>query len=130
MSHAANTLSLVADIGGTNTRVALARGASLLPDTIRRYRNADCPDLETAIRRFVEAEGGVDCAAACVAVAGPVRNGQAHLTNLDWAIDTETLARATGAETVAILTRYLTLPKRRSKIWRTKPGSIRGTTTC
>lgn len=103
MSHAANTLSLVADIGGTNTRVALARGASLLPDTIRRYRNADCPDLETAIRRFVEAEGGVDCAAACVAVAGPVRNGQAHLTNLDWAIDTETLARATGAETVAIL---------------------------
>jgi len=103
MPHAANTLSLVADIGGTNTRIALARGADLLPDTIRRYRNADCPDLETAIRRFVQAEGGVNCAAACVAVAGPVRDGQASMTNLDWAIDTDTLARATGAQTVAIL---------------------------
>lgn len=103
MTHAANTLSLVADIGGTNTRVALARGADLLPDTIRRYRNADCPDLETAIRRFIQDQGGVDCAAACVAVAGPVRDGRATMTNLDWTIDTDTLARATGAQRVAIL---------------------------
>lgn len=103
MTHIANTLSLVADIGGTNTRVALADGRRLLDGTIRRYANTDFPGLETVLRQFISDEGGVDAKAACVAVAGPVRDGRASMTNLDWAIDKETLARATGAETVAIL---------------------------
>ena len=30
----ADTYSLLADIGGTNTRVALARGTALLPETV------------------------------------------------------------------------------------------------
>ncbi|MEY1555445.1 glucokinase [Yoonia sp. R2331] len=101
--HAANTFSLVADIGGTNTRVALAKGRDILTDTIRRYRNTDFPGLESVIRRYVDDEGGVDARAACVAVAGPVRDGRASMTNLDWTIDKTTLARATGSETVAIL---------------------------
>ncbi|SEW13336.1 glucokinase [Cognatiyoonia koreensis] len=103
MSHPPNTLSLVADIGGTNTRVALADGRKLLDKTIRRYANADFPGLETVLRQYIKDEGGVNTKAACVAVAGPVRNGRASMTNLDWAIDRETLARATQAETVAIL---------------------------
>lgn len=103
MTHPANTLSLVADIGGTNTRVALADGRQVLPDTIRRYSNAKFPGLETVLRQFIEDEGGVDTAAACVAVAGPVRDGRASMTNLDWSIDKPTVARATGAETVSIL---------------------------
>ncbi len=101
--HAANTYSLVADIGGTNTRVALAEGKTIRPDTIRRYRNRDFPGLESVIRQYVADEDGVDARAACVAVAGPVRDGKASMTNLDWTIDKDTLARATGSETVAIL---------------------------
>ncbi len=103
MTYPPNTLSLVADIGGTNTRVALADGRRVLPETVRRYRNADHPGLETVLTRFIEDEGGVDCRAACVAVAGPVRDGRASLTNLDWTIDRDTVARAARAETVAIL---------------------------
>jgi glucokinase len=103
MTHPANTYALVADIGGTNTRVALAHGKDILPDTIRRYANTDFPGLESVLRRYISDEGGVDPIAACVAVAGPVRDGRATMTNLDWTIDNATLARATGAETVAIL---------------------------
>lgn len=99
----ANTFSLLADIGGTNTRVALARGTALLPETIRRYRNADYPGLETVLSAFLAEEGNPDCAGACVAAAGPVRDGVANLTNLDWTIDAETVARAARAETVAVL---------------------------
>ncbi|MDZ7907600.1 MAG: hypothetical protein U5N10_04860 [Gemmobacter sp.] len=33
-------LSLVADIGGTNTRVALADGRAIREASVRRYRNA------------------------------------------------------------------------------------------
>ena len=95
--------SLVADVGGTNTRVALAEGRRLLADTIRRYRNAEHPGLESVLRAFVAEEGGVDCAAAAVAVAGPVRDGVGTMTNLDWALDRATLARATRAERTAIL---------------------------
>lgn len=103
MTRPANVFSLVADIGGTNTRVALADGARLLPESIRRYRNADYPGLETVLRRYIEEEGGVDCAGCCVAAAGPVRDGVATLTNLDWTMDGALLARATGAERTAIL---------------------------
>lgn len=103
MTHPKNTYSLVADIGGTNTRVALADGRQVIENTIRRYRNTDFPGLESVLRRYIEDEGNVDPIAACVAVAGPVRDGRATMTNLDWTIDKETLTRATQAETVAIL---------------------------
>jgi glucokinase len=103
MAHPANRYSLVADIGGTNTRVALAQGRQIIEPTIRRYANSDFPGLESVLRRYIADEGGVDPVAACVAVAGPVRDGRATMTNLDWTIDKTTLARATNAETVAIL---------------------------
>ena len=103
MIYPKNKYALVADIGGTNTRVALADGRQILGETIRRYSNADYPGLETVLRRYIDDEGGVDPIAACVAVAGPVRDGRATMTNLNWTIDKDTLARATKAETVAIL---------------------------
>ncbi len=103
MDPAAAPHSLLADIGGTNTRVALARGATLLPDTIRRFRNADYPGLEAVLRAYLAERGESACHAACVAVAGPVKDGVGALTNLDWSIDEATLAGATGAGTVAIL---------------------------
>ena len=97
-----NTLSLVADVGGTNTRVALANGTQLLADTVKKYRNADYPGLDTVLGLYVQEEN-VDCIAAAAAIAGPVRDGKGTLTNLDWSIDAGTLARATKAETVAVL---------------------------
>ena len=103
MTHPANTLSLVADIGGTNTRCALANGRYILPNTIQRYSNAKYSSLEAVLRTYLADQGGVDPAAACVAVAGPVRDGKATMTNLDWTIDRDTLMRATKATTVAIL---------------------------
>ncbi|MEL7179321.1 MAG: glucokinase, partial [Pseudomonadota bacterium] len=103
MEHPKNTYAIVADIGGTNTRVALADGRRIIEGTIRRYRNSEFPGLETVLTRYIADEGGVDPIAACVAVAGPVRDGQATMTNLDWTIDKNTLARATKAEKVAIL---------------------------
>jgi glucokinase len=103
MTYPKNTYALVADIGGTNTRVAMADGRKIVDGTIRRYRNAAFPGLESVLRRYVEDEGEVDPIAACVAVAGPVRDGRATMTNLDWTIDKDTLARATGAKTTAIL---------------------------
>lgn len=103
MAYQPDRYSLVADVGGTNTRVALAEGIALVPNTVKRYRNADYAGLEAVLRRFLNETDNVDCSGACVAVAGPVRDGVGALTNLDWRIDAETLAQATQAETVSIL---------------------------
>lgn len=96
-------LALLADIGGTNTRVALADGTVLRPGTARKYRNAAYPALEPVLQDYLR---DMDISApdtACLAMAGPVRDGQGTLTNLDWALNIDLLAAATGAGTVALL---------------------------
>ncbi|WP_284163082.1 glucokinase [Frigidibacter sp. SD6-1] len=94
---------VLADIGGTNTRVALARGGRVARDTIRRYANATSVDLPAILRDYLGALGSPACAGACIAVAGPVQDGVAEMTNLAWRITREDVAGATGARTVAIL---------------------------
>ena len=100
---APNTYSLLADIGGTNTRVALAEGTDLLSNSVRKFRNAEYPGLGAVLERYLADAGHPDCVGACVAGAGPVRDGALTLTNLDWTIDGDTVGRAAKAETVAVL---------------------------
>ncbi|MEL7026437.1 MAG: glucokinase [Pseudomonadota bacterium] len=94
---------LVADIGGTNTRVALTKGTTIRQDTVARFRNAQHPNLEEVLSVYVSAHPQENIEGACVAVAGPVRDGTAELTNLDWKIDHQTVAKPTGARAVAVL---------------------------
>lgn len=96
-------LSLVADIGGTNTRLALARGNEVQIDSVRRYANADAEGLEPLLRRYLDDCDPGPLTGACVAVAGPVRDGVGQMTNLDWRIDRATLGEVTGARRVAVL---------------------------
>ncbi|NHB77278.1 ROK family protein [Rhodobacter calidifons] len=100
------SLAILADIGGTNTRVALAEGASVRIDSIRRYSNAEYrargQDIAHVLRDYLAATGA-QVSGVCVAAAGPVQDGVATMTNLDWVMDAEKLAGATGAARVAIL---------------------------
>lgn len=97
-----DTLSLVADVGGTNTRVALAEGPVLLMESVEKFRNADHAGLGSVLQAYIEARE-VDCLGAAVAIAGPVRDGKGSLTNLDWSVDPGMVARVTQAEHVAVL---------------------------
>ena len=96
-------LVIVADIGGTNTRVALADGRVVRPESVRKFRNAEFTGIGPVLTRFMADMGVCDVDGACVAAAGPVRDGVATMTNLDWVIDGRALATATKAERVAIL---------------------------
>ncbi|SDY27570.1 glucokinase [Citreimonas salinaria] len=100
MPHA--TLAVVADIGGTNTRVALAHGTKVDTGSIRRYRNAESDGIEPILRAYL-AETGARPQAACVDMAGPVRDGVGTLTNLPWRVAAAGLREATGATTVSVL---------------------------
>jgi glucokinase len=100
------SLALLADIGGTNTRVALADGPSVRFDTIRRFPNAEYQargqDIAHVLRDYLSQTGAL-VAGVCVAAAGPVQDGVATMTNLDWVMDSAKLSGATGAGKVAIL---------------------------
>ncbi len=103
MPQSDNSCFLVADIGGTNTRVALSQGTNLVEGTIRRYRNAEHEGLAAVLDAYLSAESKIKPMAACVDVAGPVGEGKARLTNLAWDISIPAIAEAVGTAEVALL---------------------------
>lgn len=94
---------LVADIGGTNTRVALCRSGALQSQTIRRYQNAAFDGFDAVLKAYMAENRAVQPDAVCVAIAGPVRDGRGYLTNRDWDVDDRRLAEISGASHVALL---------------------------
>lgn len=87
---------LVADVGGTNTRLALCHGAHVDTATLRRFANSEHENLAGVLRAY-RSEFTEPLSAACAAIAGPVQQGVGRLTNRDWEIAPNTLCDATGA---------------------------------
>lgn len=97
-----SAVALVADVGGTNTRIALAQGKKLLPGTIQKFRNEDTGSFENSLDIYLDGQA-VRCYGVAVAIAGPVRDNKGKLTNLDWMIQPDAVRDHTGAKTVVIL---------------------------
>jgi glucokinase len=100
------SLAILADIGGTNTRVALAEGTRLRADSIAKFSNEAYrdrgQDIADILSDFLK-QTGAQVSGVCVAAAGPVQDGVATMTNLHWVMDGDKLTRATGAHRCAIL---------------------------
>lgn len=91
-----NASYLVADIGGTNARFAIAQGSARTGfelDEVRRLKNEDFEDLRDAAHAYLESCSAERPKSACVAVAGPISPGQIRLTNSTWKFSPEELAR-------------------------------------
>ena len=97
------SLVLVADVGGTNTRIAVADKLTGACEQIRQYRNSDFESLEDIVRAYRGEQGAVAIEAAAFAVAGPVSGGRMKLTNLPWEIDTQSLSGAVDGVGVRLL---------------------------
>lgn len=94
---------LVADVGGTNTRLALTIGETLCKKTVRRYRNKDFENFENLLNKYLLDEAAQLPSAMCIAVAGPVHEGRATLTNLDWSFCASDLAALTSSGSCLVL---------------------------
>jgi glucokinase len=97
---------LVGDIGGTNSRLALYDEGQ--PIFERTYPSAQQPSLEAAVQTFLGEAGPTlgdrgRPARACLAVAGPVDDGKARITNLPWTADERVIAARTGLATVRLV---------------------------
>ncbi|KMW57382.1 Glucokinase [Candidatus Rhodobacter oscarellae] len=103
MTDPKQMLSLVADVGGTNTRVGLARGTALDQSSVTRFRNEAFDDLGAVLSAYMAERALEAVDGAAVAMAGPVRDGVAELTNLNWRIDLPGLRAVTGGTHAAVL---------------------------
>jgi glucokinase len=98
---------LLADVGGTHARFALAwpsRPAPLDMASIRACRVAEYAGLADAARAYLAA--GPRQAAprrAILALAGRIEDGEARFTNLAWTVSATAIAAALGFESVRLV---------------------------
>lgn len=88
------TRLLVADIGGTKSRLALFDQGSRSSDlrALVVYQNCDFPSFESILENYLNRESCA-CDAACLGVAGVVDRQKVEMTNLPWIINGKALAR-------------------------------------
>jgi glucokinase len=76
------SLTLLADIGGSKSRFALANSAGR-PERILIMENDTVADLDAAVCRYLD-ETGASPRAATMAIAGPIDGEEVALTNRAW----------------------------------------------
>jgi glucokinase len=99
MGKSAAALALLADIGGTNVRFALAEPASDAPlqdQSVRQYEVAAFPNLHGAALHYLEEMHAPRPASGVFAVAGRIDGDVARITNHPWLISRRDTARALG----------------------------------
>lgn len=100
---------IAADVGGTNTKVGFARVEAGRPVLLEKhvYPSQEYPGLEDILEQFLArptvALHARALEAACFAVAGPVDQGRAKLTNLPWQLDQAAIAQRFGLPHVRII---------------------------
>ncbi|WP_353931140.1 glucokinase [Okeanomitos corallinicola TIOX110] len=100
------TLLLAGDIGGTKTILRLVEsGENSALKTLyeESYRSGDFPDLVPIVQKFLAAANSSTPAKACFAIAGPVVNNTAKLTNLAWFLDTARLCQQLNIPAVSLI---------------------------
>ncbi|MFM7465980.1 MAG: glucokinase [Cyanobium sp.] len=108
------TLLLAGDIGGTKTLLSLYRSSDLGLECLKetRYPSSEWSHLGLMVRDFLEGAetlGLPTPAATCFAVAGPVEEGQAQLTNLNWHLDEADLSAQCGLSSLELVNDFAVL---------------------
>lgn len=94
-------IGLVADVGGTNTRLAFVNLDGVIADTVVKCPNADFGSFLDLATNYLE--GRSVPSRVVIAVAGPVAGDHAKLTNRNWDFDAGALAAAFGADEVVLM---------------------------
>lgn len=96
---------LLADLGGTNVRFALADALAEQPlrsESVRRYRVAGFATFADAARTYF-ADIGVRPRRGVFAVAGPVTGDEVRMTNHPWVLSRGSLMHELGFERLSIV---------------------------
>lgn len=83
---------VVADVGGTNTRLALFDEAREQFDSLAEFRNADHESLEQVIEHWLDSLNGALPSRACIAAAAPPSGDLIRMINIGWSFSCRELA--------------------------------------
>lgn len=84
---------LIADIGGTFTRCAIARPGGIV-ESIETFRNREFPGLDRLLAAYLGSLPPVQRPdEAVIAIAAPIRGDEIHMVNINWAFSISALAR-------------------------------------
>ncbi|MBA4790981.1 MAG: glucokinase [Pseudomonadota bacterium] len=99
---------LLADIGGTTTRIARA-GTDGAAFDVRVEPNDGYGSLEEMFQAYLGSLSGERPVAGVFAIAGPVDGDDVRLTNRSWSFHRPTLAQALGLKALAVLNDFAAL---------------------
>ena len=97
------TLLLAGDIGGTKTILRLVDAENLHTIAQETYPSGDFPDLVPLVQQFLLELHTPTPQKACFAIAGPVVDNTAKLTNLTWFLDTPRLKQELGIDSMCLI---------------------------
>ncbi len=83
---------LAGDVGGTKVRLALFEAKAEMGCVYEeKFASRDFPNLSALLKQFLSKEGCKNISAACLGIAGPIKNGVCKATNLPWEISAKVL---------------------------------------
>ncbi len=97
---------LVADIGGTHARLALADARFALSD-VRVYASADFVSGARLVQQYRDETGVAKLDGACVAIAGPVGDGRGKLTNGDMVCDAREIVATLSCQRALVVNDFI-----------------------
>lgn len=95
---------LIGDLGGTKTILAVVSDVTGPRELLheKTFPSAHYPSLEAIITEFLSGLY-IQIDQVCLAVAGPITNGRATITNLSWFVDAEHLRTAFQLSSVVLI---------------------------
>jgi glucokinase len=102
-------MRLLADIGGTNIRLALLAEGSQRPERELSLRCADFEGLEQASRHYLSQAGNPQITEAAIDVATAITGDLIKLTNSPWAFSIEQTRRQLGLQRLLVLNDFTAL---------------------
>jgi len=113
MFAADSPIALVADIGGTNARFALAgrdEDGAILTAFRQDMRNADFAGLEASVSAYLDDLGAApQPSLAAFGVASPISGDEVRLTNRDWSFSISALKRRFGWSRFEVVNDFVAL---------------------
>ncbi|MBA2723618.1 MAG: glucokinase [Methylibium sp.] len=100
---------LLADIGGTRTRLGLQTEAGAAPSEIEVLQDDDHASLEAALTFYLDARRGPRARDAALAIATPVLGDDVRMTNRDWRFSISALQRALGFDRLVVINDFSAL---------------------
>ena len=98
-------LGLVADVGGTNIRLALVASASGKLEQLRTYQCADYPEIVDVIKQY-ELDVSFQAKHAVIAIACPTEQDWIEMTNHSWKFSKQALQQQLGLERLDVINDY------------------------